>query len=172
MQNQIFLTGMVLAGVVVGLVAGILVTLFWNHWRSRRFRARHSIPDIRGMWRCQWFDDASGSNEPKIEDTVQIQQWTTEGQFLARGFQPEFHLAYPIMGEIDPSRVVTLAYKAARYPYEPNRGVVCIQLARDGKTMEGHWFGRRFSNQLGGGKVRFERVFTPVAALNTAASRG
>lgn len=149
---------MVLAGVVVGLLAGILIALFWSHWRSRRFRSRHDIPDIIGGWRCQWFDDALDPETPKIEDVVEIKKWVSNGEFLARGYQPEFHLSYPMLGDIDPSRVVTLVYQAGRYPYEPNRGVICMQLSRDGATMEGRWFGRRFSGQLGGGKVTFLRM--------------
>lgn len=163
MQNQILLAVMILLSVIVGLVAGVWATVFWHKWRSRRFRTQHDIPDIIGRWRCQWFDDALDSDKPKVEDTVEIQKWTSNSEFLARGYQPQFHLSYPIMGDIDPSRVVTLVYKAARYPYEPNRGVVCMELSRDGKTMEGRWFGRRFSSQLGGGKVTFVRMLESAA---------
>ena len=164
MQNQILQAGIVLLSVIIGLIAGIFTTVFWHNWRSRRFRAQSDIPDIIGKWRCQWFDDAVESDQPKVEDTVEIQKWTSNGEFLARGYQPQYQLSYPIMGDIDPSRVVTLAYKAARYPYEPNRGVVCMQLSRDGNTMEGRWLGRRFSGQLGGGKVRFIRMLESVTA--------
>lgn len=164
MDNPIFLAAIILLSVIVGLIVGILTTVFWHHWRSRRFRTQHDIPDIIGRWRCQWFDDALDPDKPKVEDTVEIQKWTSNGEFLARGYQPQYHLSYPIMGDIDPSRVVTLAYKAARYPYEPNRGVVCMQLSRDGSTMEGRWFGRRFSGQLGGGKVRCIRLESAAVA--------
>jgi hypothetical protein len=163
MQNQFLLAVIILLSVIIGVVAGILITVFWHNWRSRRFRAQHDIPDIIGKWRCQWFDEALDPDKPKVEDTVEIQQWTSNGEFLARGYQPQFHLSYPIMGDIDPSRVVTLAYKAARYPYEPNRGVVCMQLSRDGSSMEGRWLGRRFSGQLGGGKVTFTRLLESAA---------
>src|SRR5215213_214529 len=159
MQNQLLLTGIILLSVIVGLLAGGWATVFLYNWRSKRFRTQHDIPDILGKWRCQWFDDeAQDFSKPKVEDTVEIQKWTSNGEFLARGYQPQFHLSYPLMGDIDPSRVVTLVYKAARYPYEPNRGVVCMQLSRDGQTMEGRWFGRRFSGQLSGGKVRCVRL--------------
>ena len=162
MQNQFLLAAMILVGVIVGLVSGILTTVLWHNWRSRRFRTQNDIPDIIGRWRCQWFDDAK-PGEPKIEDTMEIQRWTSNGEFLARGYQPQFHLSYPIIGDIDPSRVVTLVYKAGRYPYEPNRGVICVQLTRDGKTMEGRWFGRRSSGQLSGGRVTCIRLFESVA---------
>jgi len=165
MQSSIFLTTMILVGVVVGVTIGVLTTMSWHDWRSKRFRAEHEIPNVIGRWRCQWFDDAQDSDQPKVEDTVEIQKWTTSGEFLARGHQPQFHLWYPIMGEIDPSRVVTLVYKAARYPYEPNRGVVCMELSRDGKTMEGRWLGRRFSTHFGGGKVRCVRVLEPATVV-------
>lgn len=163
MQNQILLTGIILLSVIVGLLVGVLMTILWHNWRSRRFRTQHDIPNIIGRWRCQWFDDALDPDKPKVEDTVEIQKWTSNGEFLARGYQPQLQLSYPIMGEIDPSRWVTLVYKAARYPFEPNRGVVCMELSRDGKTMEGRWFGRRFSNQLGGGRVHCVRMPEPAA---------
>lgn len=158
MQSQLFLTMVILIGVVTGVICGILITVFWHNWRSKMFRVQHDIPNILGKWRCQWFDDALESDKPKVEDTVDIQKWTSAGEFTARGYQPQFNLSYPIMGDIDASRVVTLVYRAARYPYEPNRGVICMELSRDGKTMEGRWFGRRFSTDLSGGLVRCERL--------------
>ncbi|HKR61176.1 MAG TPA: hypothetical protein VJS64_15755 [Pyrinomonadaceae bacterium] len=163
MQNQILLASMIVIGVLTGLIVGAVMTLIWHNWRSKQFRARHDIPDILGNWRCQWFDDSIDSDKPKVEDTVEIRKWSSNGEFLARGYQPQFNLSYPIIGDIDPSRVVTLIYKAARYPYEPNRGVICMELSRDGNTMEGRWFGRRFSGELSGGRVRCLR------APNTAA---
>ena len=164
MQSQILFASMILLGVIVGLIAGVWTTVFLHNWRSRRFRTQHDIPDIIGRWKCQWFDDTLDQDKPKVEDTVEIQKWTSNGEFLARGYQPQFHLSYPIMGDIDPSRVVTLAYKAARYPYEPNRGVVCMELSRDGKSMEGRWFGRRLSGKLSGGKVSCIRMPESSAA--------
>src|SRR5216683_4478062 len=158
MGSPMFLTVVVLSGVVVGVMIGVFTTILWHDWRSKRFRTANNIPDVIGKWRCKWFDDAQSQEQPKVEDTVEIQGWTTEGQFLAVGHQPQFHLSYPVMGEIDPSRVVTLAYRAARYPFEPNRGVACLELSRDGKTMQGRWFGRRYSNELGGGRVSCVRL--------------
>ncbi|MGO9318709.1 MAG: hypothetical protein ACLPXT_04505 [Terracidiphilus sp.] len=157
MQTQAVVV-VVLLSVTVGAGIGVLTTVFWHNWRSKRFRSANRIPDLIGQWRCKWFDDAKSQDQPKVEDTVEILKWTTQGQFLAVGHQPQFQLSYPIMGEIDPSRVVTLAYKAARYPFEPNRGVACLELSRDGKTMEGHWYGRRSSTQLGGGRVSCSRL--------------
>lgn len=148
----------ILLSIVVGVACGVLTTFFWYNWRSRRFRLANRIPDIIGQWRCKWFDDAQNQNEPKVEDTVEILKWTADGQFLAAGHQPQFRLSYSIMGEIDPSRVVTLVYKAARYPFEPNRGIALLELSRDGKTMEGQWYGRRSSTHLGGGRVSCARL--------------
>jgi hypothetical protein len=152
------LTVLILFSVIVGAGMGVFTTVFWHNWRSKRFRAANSIPDVLGQWRCKWFDDAQSQEQPKVEDTIEIQEWTADGQFLAIGHQPQFHLSYPIMGEIDPSRVITMVYKAARYPFEPNRGIACLELSRDGKTMEGRWFGRRHSSELGGGRVSWVRL--------------
>jgi|SRR5947209_7730301 len=163
MQSPSLFAVIILLSVVVGLACGASAVMFWHNWRSRRFRTRYDIPDIIGKWRCEWFDDDRPECEgPKVEDTVEIQKWTSNGEFLARGYQPQFQLSYPLIGDVDPSRIVTLVYKAARYPYEPNRGVVCMQVSRDGMTMEGRWFGRRFSGQLSGGKVRCSRLLDVI----------
>jgi len=158
MQNQMVLAVLLLSSVLVGVTIGIVISVLWQRERSKRFRVHHGIPNVIGRWRCTWFDDAQSQEQPKVEDTVEIQKWTTEGQFLAVGHQPQFHLSYPIMGEIDASRVVTLVYKAARYPFEPNRGVAVLEMTRDGKTMDGRWYGRRSSTQLGGGRVSCVRL--------------
>jgi hypothetical protein len=110
---------LMLLSVIVGTGIGVFATGFWNNWRSKRFRAANNIPDVLGKWRCKWFDDVQSQVQPKIEDTVEIQGWTADGQFLAIGHQPQFHLSYPLMGEIDPSRVITLVYKAARILSSP-----------------------------------------------------
>lgn len=149
---------------VLGAILGGLATILWLKWRSRQFRIQHAIPSVIGQWRCQWFDDTLDPSQPKVEDILEIQRWTHNGEFQAQGHQPEFHLSYPMVGEIDASRVITLVYKAARYPYELNRGVVCLELSRDGEMMEGRWFGRRSSNRLGGGKVRCLRVIDTAKA--------
>jgi hypothetical protein len=41
---------------------------------------------------------------------------------------------------------------------------VCLELSRDGETMEGRWFGRRFSGHLGGGRVSCVRVLESAHA--------
>jgi hypothetical protein len=139
-------------------VLGFLGAILYSNLKSRTFRKKYAIPDILGKWQCQWFDDEGDPLKPKIQDVVEIQKWIREGEFAAIGHQPEFHLTYPISGEIDPSRVITLEYRAAKYPYEPNRGVVCMILSRDGETMDGKWFGRRSKGNLSGGKVACSRI--------------
>lgn len=160
-MNSAIVTGVfTLAGIIVGVAIGIVVTLTAKERKSKRFRIKHDIPNILGKWSCRWFDDTGDPDEPKVEDTVEIQRWTTNGEFQALGHQPQFNLSYPLYGEVDASRVITITYKAARYPYEPNRGVVCMTVSRDGKSMEGRWFGRRYSGNLGGGKVKCTRTQT------------
>ena len=154
-MNGAIITGVfTLAGIIVGVAIGILTTLRIKEWKSKSFRIKQDIPNILGKWHCQWFDDAGDIDKPKVEDTIEIKRWTTNGEFQALGHQPQFNLSYPLYGEVDASRVITITYKAARYPYEPNRGVVCMTVSRDGQSMEGHWFGRRYSGNLGGGKVK------------------
>lgn len=154
-MSDAMLTGiLVLAGVCLGAVLGIGGTISLLRWRSGSFRRNSDIPDILGKWSCEWFDDAGDGETPKVVDTLEIRHWTVKGGFEGLGHQPQFSLSYPVTGEIDPSRVVTLSYKAARYPYEPNRGVVCMIVSRDASAMEGRWFGRRFSGVLGGGRVK------------------
>jgi hypothetical protein len=153
-----------LIGVVVGTIFGASVAIRIQERRHQLFRTKNDIPNLLGKWRCQWFDQEVPTGEPKIEDVVEILRWTTTGEFVAKGHQPQFNLDYPIVGDVDASRVVTLAYKASRYPFEPNRGVACLELSRDGNTMEGLWIGRRFSNRLGGGPVKCSRIKDTVAA--------
>ncbi len=81
MGSPMFLTFVVLSGVMVGVMIGVFIAVFWHDWHSKRFRTAYNIPDVIGTWRCKWFDDAQSQEQPKIEDTVEIQSWTTEGQF-------------------------------------------------------------------------------------------
>jgi hypothetical protein len=164
MISLTFFTGALLIGIVLGTILGTLVTMRFQRRRHQVFRAKNDIPNLLGKWRCQWFDQEIPTGEPKVEDVVEILHWTTKGEFVAKGHQPQFHLDYPIVGDVDSSRVVTLAYRAGRYPFEPNRGVACLELSRDGNSMEGFWIGRRFSNRLGGGEVRCSRIQEPIAA--------
>jgi hypothetical protein len=157
-MNDVMITGIfTLGGVVVGTLIGIIVTLTVKRWRSKSFRIKRDMPNILGKWQCQWFDETGDPNEPKVKDIIEIEKLTTNGEFQAIGHQPQFQLSYPLIGEIDPSRVVTLIYKASRYPYEPNRGAACMIMSRDGNSMEGRWFGRRFSGNLSGGMVKCVR---------------
>lgn len=160
-MNGAIITGVfTLAGIIVGVAIGIFTTLRIKEWKSKSFRVKQDIPNIMGKWHCQWFDDDGEADIPKVEDTIEIEKWTTNGEFHAMGHQPQFNLSYPLYGEVDASRVITLTYKAARYPYEPNRGVVCMTVSRDGKSMEGRWFGRRYSGNLSGGKVKCVKAQT------------
>jgi hypothetical protein len=156
-ESLVISVSMILVAIVFCII-GVFGATTLLGLKSRTFRKRHVVPDILGTWHCQWFDDDGDPDKPKIQDTVEIQKWILDGEFAAVGHQPEFHLSYPITGEIDPSRVVTLEYRAAKYPYEPNRGVVCMILSRDSQNMEGKWFGRRSTGNLGGGKVVCSRV--------------
>jgi hypothetical protein len=152
MQNYMGITIVFLA-ILVGMTISFFAILLLMKLRSKAFRKNYEIPDIIGRWECKWFDDAAQDSQPKVEDVVDITKWTRGGEFIAIGHQPQFNLSYPITGEVDPSRVVTLEYRAARYPYETNRGIVCLSLSRDGRLMEGRWFGRRSTGILGGGRV-------------------
>lgn len=164
MSSPTILTVIILLSVVLGIALGLVIASFLQRRGSYHYRQRFGIPDIIGEWRCQWFDDSASSEEPKVEDRLIVQKWTYRSRFIAIGQQPQFNLEYPLEGEIDPSRIVTLTYKAARYPFEPNRGIVCLEIARNGRTMAGHWYGRRFSGKLGGGRVFCTRVVNSEAA--------
>ncbi len=155
-MSALILTLIVLGSVVAGGLTAVMMLLLWQRHQARTFRSTHRIPDILGVWKCRWFDDRS-QDEPKVEDRIEIYHWGRDGEFDARGHQPQFSLMYPIRGAIDPSRVVIAEYKAEKYPYEPNHGVLCMELSRDGTTMKGQWFGRRFSGQLSGGRVEWRR---------------
>jgi len=164
MDIQAHFIGASLVGVLAGAVCGSWATMLVQRRRRKLQHAKSDIPNVLGKWRCQWFDRDVSMDEPKVEDVVEILTSTPNGEFVAKGVQPQFQLEYPIVGDVDASRVVTLAYKAARYPFEPNRGVACLQLSRDGNTMEGFWIGRRSSSKLGGGPVKCSRILEHAAA--------
>jgi hypothetical protein len=142
--------------ITTAIAGAILAFTIINLLRLLRscFGPRVPVPDITGSWSCRWYDDdKSPEIGPIVEDILIISPCGASGLFTAAGIQPQNKLEYPLLGEVDASRIVTLSYKAARYPYEPNRGVIILELSRDGKKMEGRWLGRRYSGHIGGGKV-------------------
>jgi hypothetical protein len=152
---SMFITVTIAAALSVAVGFSIAYILLKS--RSKKFRQSHGIPDILGRWRCLWYDEKDDT-KPKVEDTVEIRSWIGDGEFKAVGLQPQYDLEYPLIGEIDSSRIITLEYRASKYPYEQNRGIALLELSRDGKTMEGRWFGRRSTGVLSGGKVSCSRI--------------
>jgi len=166
-QNSILFALTAIVSALGGLALGLVAAYLWRRRRSRLYRLENDIPSVLGRWSCSWYDENMPEDEPRVEDILEIDRWIADGEFVARGIQDQRDLVFPLVGEIDPSRIVTLTYKAARYPYEPNRGVALLELSRDGKHMHGRWFGRRYSGQLSGGRVVCERVAR--SELRTAA---
>lgn len=114
---------------------------------------KKDIINIQGLWNCKWYDDLKDNDIPKVIDNIEILSIKKNGNFKAIGHQPQFNLSYPLIGEIDPGRTITMIYRASKYPYEPNRGVICLKVSREGDKMEGKWYGNRSNGELGGGSV-------------------
>jgi hypothetical protein len=148
---------------LIGLLLGYNLKMIKNKLSIGSFRSNYDVPNLLGNWECHWFDDSSDSIEPKVIDRVEIKKWLSKNEFIAVGHQPQYNVKYNLKGEVDPSRLVTLTYEAGKYPYESNRGVVLLEISRDGRIMKGKWFGRRSSGELGGGDVK---CFKKVSAVH------
>lgn len=157
---EIILIYLILALLFIGI--GFWGAILMFHFSSNQFRKKNHIPNILGQWRCQWFDDKGNKETPKVEDIMEITKWIRDGKFAAIGHQPQYRINYPIRGEIDPSGSISLEYRAENFPFESNRGLAFMQISRDRKVIEGHWFGKRSNGVLGGGKVVCYRVSSKV----------
>jgi len=139
-------------GAVGGIGAALVGKASLESYKSASFRRRHAIPDIRNTkWTCQWF---FGDKELYVEDTVEMQRWTSRGSFRAIGYQSG--LTYSIEGTIDPSRTVMLTYLAGKYPTEGFVGTACMTLSVKGDAMDGWWCGQ-VADGIRGGRVSCRR---------------
>ena len=143
---------------VIGtLLVAIIGKMSFTSITSKRFRSTHSIPDIKGTrWLCEWFYE---NDELYIKDEMEIVKWTKDGRFKGvghqvRGADPAARVFnYPISGEISPSRVVVLTYKAEKYPTEAHIGMACVQLTVGADQMLGHWCGLASGKSEQGTKI-------------------
>jgi hypothetical protein len=128
-------------------------------------RHRDNLPNVMGDWRAEWkYEDGS----PLPPDTVSFVKWTKKSQFEGHGAinYPNKQYKYSITGEISPTRVVALTYKAESYPNEANIGTACLLLSTDSEDLVGTWTGYQGVKQpdgaevfkLIGGKVTMHRL--------------
>jgi hypothetical protein len=130
---------------LIGVAGTIIGKISFTKAASWFFRSQHNIPDIKGtQWSCEWYFENS---ELYVKDEIRIVKWTQDGRFKGVGRQekkrdPTAHVfEYPITGEVSPTRVVVLTYKAEKYPTEGHIGMACMELNMEAKEMLGHWCG-------------------------------
>ena len=146
-----------LIGAAATIVAAILGMPVVNDWLSSRMRQRSNIPEIMGTkWSAEWgYEDG----RPPLNDIVTFSKWTKNNQF--EGFGEITHQGkqyrYSITGEVSPSRVVVLTYKAERYPTEANIGTACLQLSDNAEEFTGTWIGFA-ATTLRGGRLTMRRI--------------
>ena len=126
---------------VIGtLIATIIGKISFSKVASLFFRHSKNIPDMKGTrWYCKWIYE---DGRTPIEDEIEILKWTKKSNFKGSGHQTrERVFDYPITGEVSPSRVVVLIYKADKYPEQANIGTASLQLDIRGENMNGYWCG-------------------------------
>jgi hypothetical protein len=141
---------------IIAAVGGIIVALIGQlpikDAISARFRSQNNIPQIMGTkWKAEWsYNDGS----PSINDTVTLSKWTKDSQFEGSGEVMYDKLyTYSITGEVSPSRVVVLTYKAEKYPTEVNIGTASLLLSNPPNDLSGAWSGVEARQQPDGSQV-------------------
>ena len=135
-----------IGAILIALITQVLVPYF----KSKSFRSSHSIPNILGKWKNEWFVGQEG--KPFSEDTFEIEKWDRNSQFRGKGNEPNVG-PYFISGEISSNRLVIGTYKDTFYPDMAFIGNFIMHLSVDGKSMEGFWQGLTKDGQIQEGKV-------------------
>jgi hypothetical protein len=130
-----------LIGIPVAVIGALAGKVPVEKWLSTRSRKRAHIPEImKTQWDCDWFR-ADGSLQ--VNDRVTFSDWTKDNQFNGYGEAQygDTLYKYSISGEVSPSRIVVLTYKAEKFPTGANVGMACFQLNGDATMGAGHWAG-------------------------------
>ena len=166
-----FLTGLVVAVLAMPFVQARLEKATSARMRevekasSAQMRQQSNIPEIMGTkWSTEWYN-ADGTKH--ASDEVTFSKWTKNSQFEGYGevTYGGIQYKYSITGEVAPSRIVVLTYKAERFPTEANIGTACLELSQDAKELNGYWAGRTTLTQKGqktyivrSGKVKMKEI--------------
>ena len=153
------------ATLLAGLLAKVPIEKGFSYW----FRKGLNIPDIVGtggtQWSAEWrYDDGSAP----LRDTVTFSNWTKDNLFEGFGeiTYPDARFKYSVTGEVSPTRIVVLTYKAEGYPTGANIGTACLQLSGNARDLAGTWIGLEGAKQpddpevfkLRGGKVTMHKI--------------
>lgn len=149
-------TILIMLGIVGAAIEEIIRQIVIPKFASSKFRSNHKIIDITGYWSCKWFYD--DRKEP-LEDEIEIVKWTKNSKFEGFGHQKKeidgqtrvFN--YPVSGEVSPSRIVVLTYKADKYPTQGNIGTASLHLDISGEKMSGYWCGLGSKKMDDGGTI-------------------
>ena len=131
-----------LVGAGATVLAAIVAKLPLEKAASFWVRSRNNIPEImKTRWSAEWLRD---DGTLFVKDVVTFSKWTRKAQF--EGYGEVTHdgtqYKYSIVGEVSPSRIVVLTYKAERYPTEASFGMACMELSENVKELDGYWAGR------------------------------
>jgi hypothetical protein len=150
-----------IATILVAILAKVPLEKALSTWARRRA----NIPEIMNtQWKAEWsYDDGN----PTVVDSVTLEKWTKKTQF--GGYGEVDHAGkrykYSITGEVSPTRVVLLTYKAEKYPTEANIGTAALLLSTSAQDLTGTWSGLEASTlasgtkyELRGGRVRMQRI--------------
>lgn len=154
-----------LIGAAATLGAALIAKVPLERGLSVLARRRNNIPEIMNTrWRAEWrYDD----NQLFVEDEVTFSKWRKKCRFEGYGevTHGDKQYKYTIEGEISPSRVVVISYKAERYPTEASIGTACLELGDSAIDMNGYWSGRASALQNGkkiytvrGGTVQLRKI--------------
>lgn len=140
-------------------VSGVLLTWGLSIIEKRRASAKYrrtlgisSLTSPMGKWKCQWFRK---DGTLYVEDDVTIEDWLKDGRFHGKGIQT--NLSYTLEGEVDASRVITLAYRTTDFPTKAYVGVACLAFNQEGDELSGYWYGRARGGIFEGGETRWRR---------------
>ena len=162
MKRQIIL---LIVGGIIGILGQWLGRVPVEKLWSSRMRQQSSIPEITGTkWSAEWnYEDGT----KYASDVVTFSRWLKNNQFEGYG---EVTIGnnlykYPIVGEVAPSRIVVLTYKAEKFPQQANIGTATLELSSSAQELNGYWAGRASLMQNGqkvyavrSGKVKMRKI--------------
>lgn len=152
-----------IASSIISVIGGIAVALIgkvpFDKIMSSRMRRRSNIPEIMDTkWGAEWYHP-DGTLYTK--DVVTFSKWTKNNQF--EGYGEVTHnntlFKYSMTGEVSPSRIIVLTYKAEEYPTQGNLGMACLELDVGAKGLEGYWLHQSTTaHAVVPGKVRMTQI--------------
>jgi hypothetical protein len=147
------------ATIIVAVLGKVPIESLISAWS----RKRANIPEIMAsQWKAEWQYDDGG---PAVADIVTFESWTKNSKFKGHGevTHGDKIYRYSITGEVSPTRLVVLTYKAEKFPTEANFGTAAMLLSGDPRELTGSWSGLEYvtatqAYRIRGGKLTMKRV--------------